>query len=126
MDFLKSALGNSDKSNLLSIVMSVIGEQSGGLSGLVSKFAANGVGDLIESWVGKGDNKSISPNQVIDILGADKISEIASKLGSDNDSVVSQLTEVLPQAIDKLTPEGKIPDGDILGKAGDLLGGLFK
>ena len=126
MDILKSALGGGDKNDLLSTVMGVIGGQEGGLSGLVSQFASNGVGDLIESWIGTGENKAISASQLTDALGADKISEIASKVGSDSDSVLSQLTDLLPQAVDKLTPDGNIPDGDILGKAGDLLGGLFK
>jgi len=126
MDFLKSALGGGDKNDLLSTVMGVIGGQEGGLSGLVSQFASNGVGDLIESWIGTGDNKSISASQLTSALGEDKIKDIASKLGSDSDSVLSQLTDLLPQAVDKLTPEGKVPEGDILSKGADLLGGLFK
>lgn len=125
MDFLKSALGGGDKNDLLSIVMGLIGEQQGGISGLVSQFASNGVGDLIESWIGSGENKAISGSQLASVLGSDKINEIASKLGTDSDSVVSQLTDVLPKAVDKLTPEGKVPEGDILSQGMDLLKGLF-
>lgn len=126
MDILKSALGGGDKNDLLSTVMGLIGGQEGGLSGLVGQFAKNGAGDLIESWIGTGDNKAISTSQLTDAIGADKIGEIASKLGTDSDSILSQLTDILPQAVDKLTPEGKVPEGDIVSKGMDLLGGLFK
>ena len=125
MDFLKSAL-SGNQNDLLSVVMSVIGGQKDGLSGLVSQFGSNGVEDLIQSWIGIGDNKSISASQLTDVLGADKIGEIASKMGTDSDSVLSQLIDILPQAVDKLTPDGSIPEDDILSKGADLIGGLFK
>jgi len=124
MGLLDSVLGGG-KSDLTSLVIGLIGGQEGGLSGLVSQFASKGLGDVISSWVGTGENKAISTDQIASALGSDKIGEIASKLGTDSDSVLSQLTDILPKAVDKLTPEGKVPEGDLLDKAKDLLSGLF-
>lgn len=126
MDILNSVLGGGKNNDLLSSVMGLIGGQEGGLNGLVSQFASNGLGDLIESWIGTGENKSISTEQLTNALGADKISELASKLGTDSDSILSQLKDVLPQAVDKLTPNGNVSDSDdLLSKETDLLKGLF-
>jgi len=124
MGLLDSVLGGGN-GDMLSTVINLIGGQKGGLSGLVSQFASNGLGDLVESWIGTGENKAVSAEQLTSALGTEKISEIASQLGTDSDSVVSQLTDLLPKAVDKLTPEGAVPEGDILGKAKDLLSGLF-
>ncbi len=90
MDLLKSALGGGKQNDLLSIVMNLIGGQKGGLNGLVSQFASNGLGDIVESWIGTGANKAISPEQLQNALGSDQIKTIASKLGIDQNSVLSQ------------------------------------
>ncbi len=124
MGLLDSVLGGG-KDDMMSTVLGLIGGQKGGLGGLVSQFASNGLEDLIGSWVGSGENKAISVEQLTSAIGADKIGEMASKLGTDSDSVLSQLTDLLPQAIDKLTPDGAVPEGDILSKGKDLLSGLF-
>lgn len=125
MDLLKSALGGGKQNDLLSIVMSLIGGQKGGLNDLISQFTSNGLGDIIGSWVGTGENQAISPDQIQKALGSDQIKTIASQLGIDQNAVLSQLTNLLPQAIDKLTPDGKVPEGDILSQGMNLLGGLF-
>ena len=125
MDTLQSAVGGGDQKNdLMSTVMGLLGGQ-GGLNGLVSQFASKGLGDVIGSWVGSGSNLPISADQIQSVLGADTINNLASKLGMDSNALMGQLSNLLPQAVDKLTPEGKVPEGDILGQAGDLLGGLF-
>jgi len=127
MGLLDAVLGGG-KGDMMSTVLGLIGGQQGGLGGLVSQFASNGLGDIIGSWVGSGENKAISTDQIASALGADKIGEIASQLGTDSDSVLSQLTDILPKAIDKLTPDGAVPEGDmsdILSKGKDLLSGLF-
>ncbi|MFZ1292510.1 MAG: YidB family protein [Melioribacteraceae bacterium] len=125
MDMLKSVLGGGDKNDLMSVVMGLIGGQKGGLSGLVSQFASKGLGDVIGSWVGTGENKAISTDQLQNALGSEKVKDIASKLGVDPNSALSQLSKILPQAVDKLTPDGKVPEGDILSQGMNLLGGLF-
>lgn len=67
----------------------------------------------------------ISARQIQEVLGSDTIKSIASKLGMDTNTVTSQLSNLLPNVVDKLTPDGKVPEGDILSKGMDLLGGLF-
>ena len=125
MDSLQSAIGGGDKKDdLMSSVMQLLGGQ-GGLQDLISQFDAKGLGDIIGSWVGTGQNKSISPDQLQNVLGSDVLSGIASKLGLNTNDLSSQLSNLLPGVVDKLTPEGKVPDGDIMSQASDLLGGLF-
>ena len=129
MDILnkvKSALGGGDKQNdLMSTMINLVGGQSGGLNGLINKFTSKGLGDVIGSWVGTGKNLPVSPDQLKSALGDDTVKNIASKLGMDTNAVTSQLSNLLPQVVDKLTPDGKVPEGDLLSKGMGMLGGLF-
>jgi uncharacterized protein YidB (DUF937 family) len=127
LNTIKSVLGGGgDKQNdLTSTMMDLVGGKSGGLEGLISQFKSKGLGDLISSWVGTGKNLPVSPDQIKSVLGADQIKNIASKLSMDSKEVTGQLSNLLPQVVDKLTPDGKVPEGDILSKGKDLLGGLF-
>ncbi len=125
MNSLQSALGGGQKNNdLLSAVIELLGGK-GGVNNLIGQFASNGLGDIINSWVGTGNNLPVSPEQIKSALGQDKISNLASKLGMDQGALTSQLSNLLPDVVDKLTPEGKVPEEDILGKGMDMLGGLF-
>ena len=125
MDSLKSAIGGGNQQNdLMSTVMGLLGGQ-GGLNNLIGQFASKGLGDVINSWVGTGKNLPITGDQLHSVLGPDTVKNLASKLGMDSGALTSQLSNLLPQVVDKLTPEGKVPEGDIMGKGMDLLGGLF-
>ena len=100
----------------------------GGMNGLVEKFNQAGMGDMLSSWIGTGANQSISADQISSVLGSDAIGNIASKLGIDPAMASGQLAQMLPGLIDKLTPQGSVPEGG-LGNSGDLmgmLGGLLK
>jgi uncharacterized protein YidB (DUF937 family) len=126
LNTVKSALGGGDKNdNLMSVVMNLVGGQKGGLNGLIGQFTSKGLGDVVGSWVSTGKNLPISPDQLQGVLGNDAVKNIASKLGLDTKSVTSLLSNLLPQVVDKLTPDGKVPEGDIMSQASDLLGGLF-
>jgi len=72
------------------------------------------LGDIVSSWVGTGANASVSGEQITNTLGADKIKEIAGKLGISDDQVSGGLAVLLPHIIDKLTPDGKVSDGGVL------------
>ena len=96
----------------------------GGLGGLVEQFARHGMGDVARSWVGTGQNLPVSPDQLSKVLGADTLSNMASKLGMNQGDLLGQLSQMLPQVVDKLTPQGQVPQGDIHGM-GDQLGGLL-
>lgn len=125
LDNLKSAVGGGNQNNdLMSTVMGLLGDQ-GGLNGLVSQFVSKGLGDVIGTWVGTGKNLPISADQLHSVLGSDTVKNLSSKLGMDSGALTSQLSNLLPQAVDKLTPDGKVPEGDIMSKGMDMLGGLF-
>ena len=119
--------GGADKSNLVNAVMGVIANQKGGgLTGLVQQFAGKGLGDIVNSWVSTGQNLPITAQQVQQGLGANTIQQLASKTGIAPEEISSHLTEILPKLVDKLTPDGKVPQGDIVSKGLDILKGMLK
>ena len=124
LNTVKSAVGDVAGKEIMPIVMNLISEQSGGIGGLIQKFTSNGLGDVVSSWTGTGENLPISSDQISKVLGPDTIKNIAEKTGMDTNAVTGQLTNLLPEVVNKLTPDGKIPEGDILSKGADLLGGL--
>ena len=71
----------------------------------------------MSSWIGTGQNQSISASQVQSVLGSDAVKQLAARMGISPDAVSAKLAEVLPGAIDKLTPNGKLPEGGLLADA---------
>ncbi len=102
--------GGGGAAGLAGALFSMIENQPGGLSGLVQSFQNKGLGDVVNSWVGTGANQPISPAQVHSALGADAISAMAAKLGVSPDVAASGLSQLLPSVVDKLTPNGTVPD----------------
>jgi uncharacterized protein YidB (DUF937 family) len=100
-------------------------KETGGLGGLMQSFNQQGLGDIISSWVGRGDNAAITPEQIQEVLGSDVIQQLAEKSGLSIDAAKAQLAELLPSLIDKVTPEGKIPEGGLLDKGIEIFGSLF-
>ena len=94
----------------------------GGLGGLMEKFQQAGLGDVLGSWIGSGENRPISGDQISQALGPDTISDLVSKFGLNGDAA-GQLSQILPGLIDKLTPHGQAPSGG-LGNSTDLMGML--
>ena len=87
----------------------------GGLGGLVEKFSQAGLGDVIGSWIGKGENAAVSGEQLHAALGGDALSGIAGKLGISVAALMPLLVTMLPTLIDKLTPNGQLavtPEGE--------------
>jgi len=123
-----------DSSAITSALGGLLGGSEGGLdlSSLVSGLGENGLGEIVGSWLGNGENAAISPDQVTDLLGSDKISEFASNLGISMDSAKGALADALPQVVDQATSgEGGIMD-DMLAQVGgaggamEMLGKMFK
>ena len=81
----------------------------GGLGGLLDRFRESGHGDLINSWIGSGENRPIAPNQMRTALGADITRTLAEKSGLSEQELLAQLSKVLPGVVDKLTPNGRLP-----------------
>jgi len=97
--------------------------EGGGLRGLVEKFNEAGLGEVVGSWIGKGENLPVSADQLKEVLGSDMLGKLAGQLGVDPDQASGQLAELLPGLVDKLTPQGVAPENG-LGDAGELLGML--
>ncbi len=81
-----------------------------GLGNLAQLFSAKGLGDVMSSWVGKGSNLPITPEQIEHALGSEQIGQLASKLGLSLDSVKAIAAQVFPSVVDKLTPQGKLEE----------------
>lgn len=82
---------------------------SGGLNDLLKQFQQSGHGDTVNSWVGTGPNKTISPNDLASALGSDKINALIAQTGMSRDDLLRGLSEYLPQVVDQLTPQGRLP-----------------
>ena len=103
----------------------------GGLAGIVDAFQKGGLGHLADSWVGTGQNLPVSADQLTQVLGSERIGQMASQLGLNQGDLLGQLSHMLPQVVDKLTPQGQVPQGDLAsalggGELGNLLGGLLQ
>ena len=87
----------------------------GGLGDLIDRFRQGGLEDVVKSWIGTGPNKEISPPQLQRALGREIIDNLSQESGLPKDDLLSQLSKLLPEIIDKLTPNGKLPpDRDLL------------
>jgi uncharacterized protein YidB (DUF937 family) len=80
-----------------------------GLGGLINQFQKKGLGDVVDSWVNRGKNQNIAPDQVSVALGGDVIDQLSRRTGLSRDQVVAELSRMLPNVVDKLTPDGRLP-----------------
>ncbi len=96
--------------------------KSDGLKGLVSKLVEGGLGDQVKSWIAQGNNQPVSAEQVKDALGPEQVDQLAEKTGTTPDEAADQLAHKLPTAVDRLTPDGKVPDTESFK---DQVGKLF-
>lgn len=109
---------------LVTGVLDMLGKQGpGGLAGLIQTFQTKGLGDIVSSWISTGPNLPISPAQLQEALGSQSIRELAGRAGLPLDAVSAKLAEILPVAVDRLTPDGKIPDSGPLAQGLALLRG---
>ncbi len=102
-----------DLDNVANAIGSLIQNEDGGLdlSTFVSGLSENGLGEIVGSWLGNGENKTIDPEQVSALLGSEKVSQFASQLGLEEGSALQALADALPQVIDQATSgEGSIVD----------------
>lgn len=110
---------------LLQAATQLLGKDTsiGGLAGLVQLFQKNGMGDIVNSWVGTGQNVAISPAQIKQGLGGGVLEQLAGQAGLSADATSNQLASLLPSLVDTLTPDGKIPDSHMLEQGLALLKG---
>ncbi|AQG99006.1 hypothetical protein A9R05_09330 [Burkholderia sp. KK1] len=140
LDILASTLGNSSQQGgqpaqsgqaaLIGMALQYINSQPGGIMGLIQRFQQHGAGDVVQSWIGTGENKPISPDTLTNVLGQDNVGALAQKAGVSGDQLSGMLAAVLPHIVDRATPNGEVPpEGqlDLTGVLGSLggLAGLF-
>jgi uncharacterized protein YidB (DUF937 family) len=122
------ALGNmlGGSSNPLAAgILQMIQNQPGGLQGLVQSFHDKGMGGLVSSWVGSGANSPITADQVHQVLGSDQVKALAAKAGINPDTASGAIAQILPGLVDKLTPNGSVPDhNNVLEMASNILKNL--
>ncbi len=137
MDLLKVGgsliQGNSDDAttgldvgDIANALGGLLGNSEGGLdlSSLVSGLSQNGLGEIVGSWLGNGENASISLDQVKDLLGSDKITEFASQLGLSEESAAGALADALPQVVDQATSGENSIVEEMLAKVGGAEGAM--
>jgi len=102
------------------------GQAGGAGGGLLSAFEGAGLGSVVQSWIGNGQNQAISPDQVQQALGSGHLQELATAAGISPSEAAGHLSEILPGLVDKLTPNGQAPAAGAGGlDLGGLLGGLL-
>ena len=105
----------------VSAVLQMLNNQPGGLTGIVQTFHEKGLGGIVSTWVGTGANESISAEQIQNALGEDRIKQFAAKAGIPPDVASAKLAEYLPKVVDRLTPNGQVPTGNLMDLAKSLL-----
>lgn len=114
--------GGSGNAGIMRGIMELLSDrQTGGLGGIIQSFQQRGLGDVVSSWIGKGQNAPITPTQMREGLGTERISKVASTAGVSHDEAAAGLSEHLPKVVDQLTPDGTVPQGGMLDQGVEML-----
>lgn len=120
------AQGGAGGGDIMQMVMGLM-QQNGGLAGLVEMFNKVGLSQQAASWVGTGDNLPVSADQISSALGSGPLADLASKFGIDPQQLSGSLAQYLPDVVNQLTPQGRLPDNandtDALGQGLNALAG---
>ena len=117
-----SGAGAQQQNPLVLIALQML-QQNGGLQGMLSKFQQAGYGAQADSWVSTGQNQPISADALQQVLGHGQLGRIAQQLGVSQGEAAGGLASMLPQMIDRMTPQGQVPadHNDIVAQALELL-----
>ena len=96
---LRGSLGGASPGGIL----------SGGLGELVDRFKQSGQGETADSWVGTGPNKPVTPSQLEQAIGPEVLDTLSKQTGLSRDDLLARLSRELPDAVDKYTPQGRLP-----------------
>jgi uncharacterized protein YidB (DUF937 family) len=120
----QSPQGAQAQSPLLQMALQLL-QQNGGIQGVLGKFEQAGLGTQAQSWIGTGQNQPVDANAISQIFGQGQLGQIAQQLGITHEQAAGQLAQVLPQVVDKLTPQGQIPEShsDLVNQALAMLRG---
>lgn len=105
MGLFDGLLGGVVGAEMATVVNGLI-EKHGGVQGIVAQLEQQGLGSTVRSWVGTGANQPITPDQVHQAFGSDTVKQLAARLNITPEDLAAKLSQILPQAIDKLTPGG--------------------
>lgn len=108
MGLLDGLVGGMVGAEMISVVNGLI-EKHGGVQGVVNQLQTNGLGPTVRSWVSDGANAPVSAGDIHQAFGQQTMSEFAAKAGMTPDELAEKLAQVLPHAVDTLTPEGVVP-----------------
>ena len=113
-ELLKNSMGGQGNQNtdaIAGVLQKLIGSGNQlDIAGMVSAMQAGGLGSVVASWLGDGDNSAVTETQVRDVIGGDKISEAAAELGTDENSLLAGLAQALPQMVDRSSSGGSLLD----------------
>lgn len=117
MTGLGSSAQAQQHSGALPAIMEYINSpQVGGISGLQQMFQQKGLGNVIGSWIGTGQNLPVSADQLQNVLHSGALEQVATKAGIDPSQLTSMMSTLLPHVVDKLTPNGQVPDSGALAQ----------
>jgi uncharacterized protein YidB (DUF937 family) len=108
MGLLDGVLGGIIGAGTANLVAGLI-DRHGGVSGLVTQFEQNGLGGIVQSWVGTGANLPVTPEQIQKVLGSQTVADLAGKFGLNPQDFAAKVAQLLPEAVDKMTPGGVVP-----------------
>jgi uncharacterized protein YidB (DUF937 family) len=117
-----SGAGAQQQNPLVMIALQLL-QQNGGLDGLLGRFQQAGYGTQADSWVSTGQNMPISPDMLSQVLGQGQLGQVAQQFGMSGGEAAGGLASMLPQMIDRMTPQGQVPPdhNDIVAQALELL-----
>ena len=119
---LQSNSGNASGGTALDVIQGLI-QSHGGLGGLLGKLREGGLGSQVDSWISTGQNMPVSAQSIIAALGNGQLTQIAQQLGIDPQQAASHIADMLPKAVDHLTPNGQLPAEGAIASALELLKG---
>ena len=119
-DSLKGSLGDSLKQQVLEripggadnpMVQAAVSaiEQQGGIGALAQRFHEKGLGGVVQSWISTGQNQPVDAQQIQNVLGGGQLEQLAERFGIPKETVANGLSQILPQVVDKMTPNGQVP-----------------
>ena len=104
--------GPAQGGNPLLMILLQLLQQNGGLGGLMGRMQQSGMGDQVQSWIGTGQNQSISPDALSQIFGQGQLGQIAQQLGMSQQEAAGGMAQMLPDLVNEMTPQGQIPQND--------------
>lgn len=108
MSMLDGVMGGLVSAGVTALIKNVV-EQHGGLQGLMSQFEKGGLGSVVQSWVSTGANQPVQASQLQNVFGSEMMQNLAAKVGMNPNELADKLAQFLPEAVDKMTPNGTLP-----------------